>query len=336
LFLSGSAKVGYWRTRGSKLRETCPRPGLDDGGLCGYHETMSQEANVKYKDSFFSHVFGNKKAIRQVYEAFSGEPLPADAVITLATIVKIFFMGLRNDLSFLINDRLIVLIEHQSTINLSMPLRLLRYVTILYNKLVDKKAYYRRAAVTIPAPVFIVLYNGTDPYPDYAELRLSDLFAKAPELLPWEKTFPALELKVQVYNINEGRNPEIMARSELLRGYSIVVGKIREYKKTMPLKDAIEAAIKYCMENDILTDVLKTQSMEVKDMLLTEWNQEEAMDVMRAEAIEEGLEKGIEIGEARGRNEAMEDAARKALADGFPVEAISGFTGLDIETILSL
>ncbi|MCL1992339.1 MAG: hypothetical protein FWG66_05275 [Spirochaetes bacterium] len=75
-------------------------------------------------------------------------------------------------------------------------------------------------------------------------------------------------------------------------------------------------------------------------MLLTEWNQEEAMDVMRAEAIEEGLEKGIEIGEARGeargRSEAMEDAARKALAKGIPLETVCGFTGLDVETILSL
>ena len=297
---------------------------------------MSEEANEKYKDTFFSYLFGNEAAARQLCAALSGEPLPADAVIEINTLVKIFFMGLLNDLSFLVNGRLMVLIEHQSTVNLSMPLRLLRYVVLLYNKLVDKKAYYRRGAVTIPAPVFIVLYNGPDPYPDYAELRLSDLFAKAPELLPWEKTFPALELKVQVYNINEGRNPEIMAKSELLRGYSIVVGKIREYKKTLPLKDAIEAAIKYCMENDILKDVLKTQSVEVKNMLLTEWNQEEAMNEMRAEAFEEGIEIGEARGRSEGRSEAMENAARNALAQGFTADMASKITGLDIETVLSL
>jgi len=37
-----------------------------------------------------------------------------------------------------------------------------------------------------------------------------------------------------------------------------------------------------------------------------------------------------------GREEAMEAAARKALADGLSAEAISSFTGLDIETIRKL
>ncbi|MCL1991511.1 MAG: hypothetical protein FWG66_00995 [Spirochaetes bacterium] len=145
---------------------------------------------------------------------------------------------------------------------------------------------------------------------------------------------------MQVYNINEGRNPEIMARSELLRGYSIVIGRIREFQKTLPLNEAIEAAVKYCIEHDILKDMLKTQGVEVRNMILTEWSQEEALKVMMTEGIEIGEARGIEIGEARGRSqgrsEAMEDAARKALAKGIPVETVCEFTGLDIETVLYL
>ncbi|MCL1992912.1 MAG: hypothetical protein FWG66_08190 [Spirochaetes bacterium] len=53
---------------------------------------------------------------------------------------------------------------------------------------------------------------------------------------------------------------------------------------------------------------------------------------MSQEAIEEGLEKGIEIGEARG----LEIAARKALAKGVPLETVCEFTGLDVETVLNL
>ncbi|MCL1991512.1 MAG: Rpn family recombination-promoting nuclease/putative transposase [Spirochaetes bacterium] len=127
---------------------------------------MNQEANEKHKDSFFSYVFGNKRAVRELCAALGGKPLPEDAVITMNTLVRVLFMGLANDISFLINGQLIVLIEHQSTINKSMPMRLLRYVVQLYENIVDKEAYYRRGAITIPTPVFIVLYNGTDPYPD--------------------------------------------------------------------------------------------------------------------------------------------------------------------------
>jgi len=40
-------------------------------------------------------------------------------------------MGQINDVSFTVGDRLIVLIEHQSTINENMPLRLLMYVAMV-------------------------------------------------------------------------------------------------------------------------------------------------------------------------------------------------------------
>jgi hypothetical protein len=40
-----------------------------------------------------------------------------------------------NDISFEIGDKLVVLIEHQSTINPNMPLRLLLYIGRVYEKI---------------------------------------------------------------------------------------------------------------------------------------------------------------------------------------------------------
>ena len=80
------------------------------------------------------------------------------------------------------------------------------------------------------------------------------------------------------------------------------------------------AAIKHCIENNILKHFLETHSSEVFNMLLTEWNTEEAKVVWREEAQEE---KAMEI-------------ARNALAEGFSVEAIQKITGLDLETINKL
>jgi len=308
-----------------------------------------RKANKKHKSGAFATLFSKLEAIRELYRALTGVTLPASAEITIATLANVLYMGIMNDLAFFVNGRLVVLVEHQSTVNENMPLRLLFYAVQVYNNITDSKSHYRKKAIKIPAPVFIVLYNGKEEYPDHKELLLSDLYEDVADLLPWETALPALELKVQVYNINNGRNPEIMARSKLLREYSIFIGKIREFEQKLPLKEAIDAAVKYCMENDVLEEFLETHGKEVKNMLMTEFNQIEAMAVSREEGIAIGEERGIAIGEERGiaigaaigeergRAEgiakAAENAARKALAKGLPLEVISEITGLDIETI---
>jgi len=133
-----------------------------------------------------------------------------------------------NDLSFTIDDRVVILMEHQSTINNNVPVRLLMYIARVYEKILDREKLYQKKLVKIPAPEFIVLYNGNDPFPDHKELRLSAAF-KNPE----NGCFP-LELVVQVYNINHGRNTQILARSKTLDSYSIFMWKIREYNKEFP------------------------------------------------------------------------------------------------------
>lgn len=71
------------------------------------------------------------------------------------------YLGMRNDLAFIIDMRL-YLFEHQSTVNKDMPLRFLQYVSAEYEKVVVSKNLHKRALVEIPAPHFIVSYNGTE------------------------------------------------------------------------------------------------------------------------------------------------------------------------------
>jgi hypothetical protein len=49
-----------------------------------------------------------------------------------------------------------------------MAIRLLLYIARVYEKLTADKNLYGRKKLSIPRPEFIVLYNGTDPYPDDA------------------------------------------------------------------------------------------------------------------------------------------------------------------------
>jgi hypothetical protein len=245
------------------------------------------EINAKYKDSVFSSLFSKPDALRELYCAIEGITLPPDTPIDINTLSDIIYMDQINDISFTIDNRLVVLIEHQSTINRNMPLRLLLYIARVYEKIIDRKKLYQSAIEKIPEPEFIVLYNGKAPYPDYTILKLSEAFKDIAKLKPTAPGNFALELVVPVYNINKGHNASLFKKSETLGGYSVLVDKIREYEKAIPREEAMKAAIKYCIENNILKQFLETNSSEVFNMLLTEWNTEEAKEVWFEEGREE-------------------------------------------------
>ncbi|MCL1853812.1 MAG: Rpn family recombination-promoting nuclease/putative transposase [Peptococcaceae bacterium] len=96
--------------------------------------------NRKYKDSLFSLLFNNPDRMLEIYNALTGSKLPPDTPVEPATLEDVLFMSLINDVAFVIDGKLVVLIEHQSTINQNMPLRLLLYLGRVYEKLLDNKA----------------------------------------------------------------------------------------------------------------------------------------------------------------------------------------------------
>jgi predicted transposase YdaD len=291
--------------------------------------------NSGYKDSVFSFLFSDPDALRELYSAIEGVPLDPDIPITINTLSDVLYMERYNDISFIIGNKIVVLIEHQSTINPNMPLRLLLYIARVYEKILEERNkgnLYRGKLMKIPLPEFIVLYNGIKPYPDQVTLKLSEAFEAAGDLKGGKAAVPELELTVKVYNINTGHNEEIARRSGRLEGYSAFIGKIRENRETMPIEEAMKAAIEYCLEHNILRTFLAEHSTEVRNMLLTEWNWDDAREVWQEEAWEDGWEKGREDGWEKG----LEKTARNALSEGLPIEIIKKITGLDTETIQRL
>ena len=287
------------------------------------------DVNVRHKDSVFSFLFGSETALRELYYAIIGRQLPPDTPIRINTLANVLYMGQLNDLSFTVDGRLVVLIEHQSTINHNMPLRLFLYAARVYESIIDRKKLYSKNPLKIPVPEFIVLYNGEEPYPDYTELELSDLYADASNIRPdgvnqGNPVKPSLELRVRVYNINNGRNPGLLEKSETLNGYSIFVGKVRQNGKIMPREEAMNAAVEYCVKNNILKSFFEKHSSEVFNMLLTEWDNEEAVAVSREE------------GRAEGKAEGKAETAMEMLKDGFSVDKIARYVKMPAEWVEGL
>ena len=74
--------------------------------------------------------------------------------------------------------------------------------------------------------------------------------------------------------------------------YAVFVAKIKRYRDSMELKEAIDLAVRECIEENILRDFLEQNRREVCDMCLTEFDEKKYEDVLREEGREEGLAEG--------------------------------------------
>ena len=208
--------------------------------------------NRNFKNGVFTTLFSNPDLLRELYSALKGISLPPDVPVSINTLENVLFLDLNNDISFEIGGKLVVLIEHQSTINPNMALRLLLYVARLLEKRVKGRTLYSKKTISIPWPEFFVLYNGKEEFPDEQVYRLSELFEKPEDSGLTDYTSPLLELEVKVLNINKGRNEVIVNRCKELGDYGIFMAKVHTYwKESGDLEDGIKKAIKYCDKHDI-------------------------------------------------------------------------------------
>ena len=228
-----------------------------------------------YKDTVYRMLFKEPAHALSLYNSLNGTAYTDESLLEFNTLENAIYMGMKNDLSFFIMSEM-PLYEQQSTYTPNMPLRNLFYVADLLQAFVKDRPLYSSRQIRIPAPRFVVLYNGTEDIPDRMELKLSDAFeTKSGE--------PELELKVQVYNINRGRNEDLKEKCPILKEYMIYVEKVRENVKLMPLEEAVERAIEDCIRNNVLKDFLLKQRAEVFKMSIYEYDKERDFKLLREE-----------------------------------------------------
>jgi len=274
-------------------------------------------ASRKHKNNVFNMLFSEPQATIELYNAVTGKNYPPDTKVEIVTLSDALFNGQLNDVAFVLDGKLVVLMEHQSSLNNNMPLRMFIYMGREYEMMTGGKDLYKEKLIEIPTPEFIVLYNGKEEFPDFKEFRLSDAYKI-------KDGNPNLELIAKVYNINKGRNADIIDKSPVLKGYSELVAEVNKNRETMGLADAIVAAVKSCMERGILVYFLKRHASEVLNMLFTEWNLEDAIAVRCEEAREDATEKrDLQI-------------AKSMLADGLDIARVARITKLSEDQVMAL
>ena len=177
-----------------------------------------------YKDTVFVDLFGRcaeaKENFLSLYNALHGTNLKIENTSVEPLILEqTVYTGRYNDVSMLVNGRMVILVEQQSSVNENMPLRFLEYICRLYEKLIPLEKRYRQNRLPLPSPEFYVIYNGTADYPKEKLLKLSDSFERI------DGVSFSLELCVKTYNINKCKDTPLLKHCIPLSGYA----KLTEY-----------------------------------------------------------------------------------------------------------
>ena len=264
-----------------------------------YIQKKEPAINQKYKDTLFRMIFRERQNLLQLYNALNGTNYTNESELDIVTLENAIYMNIKNDVAFLLADNL-NLYEHQSTYKPNMPLRDLFYICREYEKLIGLESLYRRKAIQIPNPRFVVFYNGTDWHEEYQILKLSDLYLQQEEQ-------PELELKVQMLNINIGYNKAIMDQCQTLSEYMQYVNKVRTYAETMPIQEAVEQAVTESIQQGILSDFLCRFRREAIQMSIFEYNEEETLRLIRQDERQEGYEQGVQQNSEEGIRNLMKN-----------------------------
>lgn len=251
--------------------------------------TGRKRVRRQIKDRLFRFLFEkDKEALLQLYNALNGTDYHDTGTLQTVTIENAVYVAMKNDLAFVIAGTM-NLYEHQGTYNPNMPVRFLVYLAEEYQKIITQaeSSLYGTKQIPLPTPQCVVFYNGEREAPEEHVLRLSDAFEN-------KKQRVDVELTVQVYNINYGHNEELLEKCRTLKEYAEFVNIARKYiAEGLDRQEALNEAVDYCIDHDILSRFLRKYRAEVLGMLLEEVDFDKYERTLKNE--------GMEIGKKRER-----------------------------------
>lgn len=292
--------------------------------------------NREYKSDVFSMLMEDPQNALELYNAVNGSAYTDSSLVEICTLDRGISLTVRNDAAFVLDMNLSIY-EHQSTVCPNMPIRSLIYFVMTLEDIIKGRNIYGRKQIMIPTPRFAVFYNGDEEQPEQYELKLSDAYE-----YPVEN--PELELNCKVYNINYGKNQELLEKCPFLKEYMVFVDCVRNKHKENGydnLEHCIELAIDYCVERNILREFLIRRRTEVVKVMKLDYTfdrqlmleREDSREEGRAEGREEGREEGRVEGRAEGNNEKLIAQICKKLKKSKSIDEIADDLEEDIYVI---
>ena len=240
------------------------------------------------QDSVFRNLFSRPEYLLQLYRVLHPEDTTAaESDLGNITIQNVLVGSLYNDLGFTVRDRMLILVEAQSTWTVNIVWRLLLYQAETLNRYFQttRQNTYAEKKLQVPAPEFYVLYTGERrTRPQWISL--------ADEFLHGDTS--RLELRAEVlYGDGDG---------DILNQYVAFTKVYREQVAAHGRTEAaIQETIRICTDRNILAEYLKAHEQEVRSSMLTLFDQEYLTKLYGEEQRQEGLAEGRQEGRAEGQ-----------------------------------
>ncbi len=266
------------------------------------------KANRNVKDSVFRNLFSDKKYLLMLYQTLHPEDKDCtEEDLTCVTLEQILIRNIYNDLGFLAGDRLLVMVEAQSTWSVNIIIRSMLYIVRACQDYLreSRQSLFSTKPVHLPIPELYVIYTGSKKVE-------KDFISLTEEFFAGIQT--ALEVRVKVLTGDDG--DDII--SQYVTFTHIINEQIRTYGQT---RNAVTNAIQICTDRNILKEYLNRQRKEVIDIMFTLFDQDEAL---RDYIISERREVAEEI---------TSRTAKAMYQDGQPIKKIAGYLRTDTRTV---
>ena len=277
--------------------------------------TMSElrtKVNRKFKDSLFTDLFSDKKYLLKLYQSlFPEDTTSTEDDLYIITLKNVLLQGSYNDLGFRVKNKLIILVEAQSTWSLNILVRMFFYLSYTYREYLKhtEQTMYGSKKLSLPIPKMYVVYSGKRiDIPRYLSLK-RDFF---------NDSDLSIDLNVEV--LSEKNSSGI--NSEYILFCKILDDMIGKYGFC---GQAVNETLRICKTKNILKDYLEQRGKEVSRMLEDLFDQEvieeEYRKALRREAREEGRKEGSKLvikrylNVCRKNNVSPEEQIRRLIRD---------------------
>ena len=273
-----------------------------------------QVAKYTAKDSVFTSLFREPKYLLQLYQALHPKDLEAtEDSIKNVTITNVLLDQYYNDVGFQIGEKLIILVEQQSSWSINIVVRCLLYLAQTYQEYFEstKQNVYGSKKLELPRPELYVIFTGNrKTRPEY--LYLSKEFFGGDDSV----------LDVKVKMIYDGKEGDII--NQYVAFTKIYNEQVKLYGRT---REAVLETIRICKNQNVLSEYLSSREKEVVDIMMTLFNEEYILKTYVESREKEAFEKA-KIGTAQRLHEmgiSLQDIAK---ACQVPVETVEQWLGL--------
>jgi hypothetical protein len=266
------------------------------------------------KGSVFTSLFREPKYLLQLYQALHPEDLEAtEDSIKNVTITNVLLDQYYNDVGFQIGEKLIILVEQQSSWSINIVVRCLLYLAQTYQEYFEstKQNVYGSKKLELPRPELYVIFTGNrKTRPEY--LCLSKEFFGGDDSV----------LDVKVKMIYDGKEGDII--NQYVAFTKIYNEQVKLHGRTM---EAVLETIRICKNQNVLSEYLSGREKEVVDIMMTLFIEEYILNTYVESREKEAFEKA-KIGTAQRLHEmgiSLQDIAK---ACQVTVETVEQWLGL--------